>query len=110
MSEQQTSDRPPTSGPGSGVTAWREYAAKVTQSPLESWAALSREEIIALLDNDGTAEQAGDGPDAVADSEREADLGATATRTEHTPRPRQRPVWMVPTEDGDVPEHDLRGR
>lgn len=45
--------RPPTSGPGSGVEAWRRYAADVTDSPLESWSSLTRDEIIELLDSEG---------------------------------------------------------
>lgn len=44
--------RPPNSGPGSGADAWRRYAAEVTNSPPESWANLSREEIIELLDSE----------------------------------------------------------
>lgn len=46
------SDRPPKSGPGSGIEAWREYAAKMTNSPVESWSTLSRDEIIELLDSE----------------------------------------------------------
>lgn len=44
------SKRPPTSGPGSGVEAWRRHAAEVTGTPLEQWAGKSREDIIAALD------------------------------------------------------------
>lgn len=47
--------RPPTSGPGSGVEAWRRYAADVTDSPLESWLSLTRDEIIELLDSEGVS-------------------------------------------------------
>lgn len=47
--------RPPTSGPGSGVEAWRRYAADVTDSPLESWSSLTRDEIIELLDSEGVS-------------------------------------------------------
>lgn len=43
--------RPPTSGPGSGADAWRRYAAQVTDSPVDQWAGLSRDEIIELLDD-----------------------------------------------------------
>lgn len=42
--------RPPTSGPGSGAPAWREYAAAVTGTPVEEWSTLSRDEIVELLD------------------------------------------------------------
>lgn len=119
--EQQVPQRPPTSGPGSGVTAWREYAAAVTESPLESWAAMSREDIIALLDSEGTeaegaeppADGAGDQSDELdgpTQSEREADQQPPDTRAEPAAPRRQRPVWMVPTADGMVPEHELRGR
>lgn len=45
--------RPPTSGPGSGAQAWREYAAAVTGAPVDSYAALGRDEIIALLESEG---------------------------------------------------------
>lgn len=45
--------RPPSSGPGSGVEAWRAYAAEVTDSPAESWESLTRDEIIELLDSEG---------------------------------------------------------
>ncbi|MEU8264471.1 hypothetical protein AB0C02_28095 [Micromonospora sp. NPDC048999] len=41
--------RPPTSGPGSGVEAWRRYAAEVTGTPVEQWAGKSREDIIKAL-------------------------------------------------------------
>lgn len=52
---EKTSERPPTSGRGSGVEAWREYAAAVTDSPVESWESLSRDEIIELLDSEGAS-------------------------------------------------------
>lgn len=45
--------RPPASGPGSGVEAWRQYAAEVTGSPAGSWATLTRDEIIELLESEG---------------------------------------------------------
>lgn len=44
---------PPTSGPGSGVDAWRTYAATVTGTTYESWGLLSRAEIIANLEGKG---------------------------------------------------------
>lgn len=46
-------ERPPVSGAGSSVEAWREYAAKVTDSTVESWSNLNRSEIIELLDSEG---------------------------------------------------------
>jgi hypothetical protein len=100
-------ERPPTSGPGSGVGAWREYAAAVTGSPVESWGALSREDIIAQLDADGVdqADEQPDGDDQ-ADVDEEAESGQDAPAA---PR-RTGPVWMVPTPDGMVPEHELRRR
>lgn len=48
--------RPPLSGPGSGVEAWRKYAAEITGTPAESWAALSRERVIELLKSEGVIE------------------------------------------------------
>lgn len=114
MSEQQTPERPPTSGPGSGVTAWREYAAAVTDSPLESWAALSREEIVTLLDSEGAAARPGandeEQPGGLTEREQEADRNAAAARAELAARPRPRPVWMVPIGEGFVPEHELNRR
>jgi hypothetical protein len=41
--------RPPTSGPGSGAPAWREYAAAVTGRPVGEFAAMGRDDIVALL-------------------------------------------------------------
>ncbi|WFE45312.1 hypothetical protein [Verrucosispora sp. WMMD1129] len=41
--------RPPTSGPGSGVEAWRKHAAEVTGTPAEQWAGKSRDEIMKAL-------------------------------------------------------------
>lgn len=88
-------ERPPTSGKGSSVEAWREYAAAVTDSPAESWESLSREEIVELLDSEGV--------DQAAEGEQHAP-------EEGKPRRRQRPQWMVPTADGMVPEHEFRRR
>lgn len=45
--------RPPTSGPGSGVDAWRVYAAKATGMPAEDFATMSRDDVIELLDSGG---------------------------------------------------------
>jgi hypothetical protein len=42
---------PPKVGPGSGTGPWREFAAKVTNSPLQSWDHLGRNEIIVLLES-----------------------------------------------------------
>ncbi|PXY17352.1 hypothetical protein [Prauserella flavalba] len=137
MSEQEIPQRPPTSGPGSGVAAWREYAAAVTDSPAESWASLSREEIIDLLAAEGVegapeeqvetdsdaapAEQAPvDEPEPSADgtngpAEGEAPAADVKERPAAQPTPdrpagARRPVWMVPTADGWVPEHHLQRR
>lgn len=110
MSEQERPERPPTSGPGSGVAAWREYAAAVTGSPAESWAALSREEVIELLDSEGVEqapEAAGADPDA-ASAEQSEPAGESAQP--ERPARRRGPVWMVPTAGGMVPEHELRRR
>lgn len=48
--------RPPLSGSGSGVEAWRKYAAEITGTPAQSWAALSRERVIELLKSEGVIE------------------------------------------------------
>lgn len=93
MSEQERSERPPTSGAGSGVAVWREYAAAVTDSPVESWGEMSREDIIELLDSD----------------EKGTQIVRTPGGDQAQERP-HRPVWMVPTPDGMVPEHELRRR
>nr|MDT0660853.1 hypothetical protein [Micromonospora sp. DSM 115978] len=47
---------PRMSGAGSGVGAWREYAAAVTNSPASSWEALPRDEIVRLLRAEGVIE------------------------------------------------------
>jgi hypothetical protein len=104
VADQETPQRPPASGPGSGVTAWREYAAVVTGSPVESWAALTREEIVQLLDSEGTDPNE---PAELTETEQEADRNAATARAELNARPQPRPVWMTPTEDGWVPEHEL---
>ncbi|MFW6091492.1 MAG: hypothetical protein ACODAF_06405 [Actinomycetota bacterium] len=45
--------RPPVSGAGSGVRAWREYAAAVTGTPVKSWQHMSREQVMVSLDAEG---------------------------------------------------------
>lgn len=40
--------RPPTSGPGSGVDAWRSYVAETTGTSDEDLAGLSRDDLITL--------------------------------------------------------------
>lgn len=65
---------PPLSGPGSGVKAWREHAAAVTDSEVEDWADMTRDQIVERLntpdvppnDDPATAER-----EAVADAEAE---------------------------------------
>lgn len=42
--------RPPASGPGSGVDAWRQYVADVTAEPVESLAEMSRDELMKLAE------------------------------------------------------------
>lgn len=42
--------RPPASGPGSGVEAWRDYVAASTGESVESLAELSRDDLIALVE------------------------------------------------------------
>ncbi|PWW50261.1 hypothetical protein [Actinokineospora spheciospongiae] len=109
-------NRPPTSGPGSSVTAWRSYATAVTGSPVESWDAMSREDIIARLESEGVespdalAETAGQLAEELPVEELLADELPAPAVLAATPR-RRRPVWMVPTVDGPVPEPEhTRGR
>lgn len=83
---------PPTTGKGSGVQAWRAYAASATETPVSEWDSATREYIIEMFSGPSTP-----GP---AESSRET---KGDTRTTH-----RRPVWMVPTEDGLVPEHVYR--
>ncbi len=47
---------PPRSGRGSGLDAWVTFAAKATDAPESAYAALSRDEIIALLESEGVIE------------------------------------------------------
>lgn len=102
MSETQQPQRPPTSGRGSSVEAWREYAAALTDSPVEAWQELSREEIIELLDAEG-AEQPESRP------EPEHPVGESdETRPRRRRRRRRAPQWMVPTDNGPVPERELQ--
>lgn len=82
--------RPPESGPGSGVAAWREYAAAVTGSDIDAWSSLSRDEIIELLDEDEAQSPA---------AEQEPDYTAVADPPAVTGRHR-RPQWIKP--DGTV--------
>jgi hypothetical protein len=97
MSTEQP-QRPPASGTGSGVAAWRTYAATITGTPAESWADLSREEIIQRLDGDSPS------PDAETAAAGQPDTPAPAVSPRH-------PMWMVPTEDGGfVAEETLRNR
>lgn len=93
--------RPPTGGPGSGVAAWRAYAAAVTGTPAAEWEAMSREDIVSRLDG-AAAETAGG---AAAEQ-----AGAEAPQpAPSAPARRRRPEWMVPTADGGrVPERRAR--
>ena len=100
--------RPPTSGPGSGAAAWRAYAAAVTDSPVESWDSLSRDEVMELLASEGAAPDPalalpdnGDGQVPVEAAP------AEARPVSAEPRRRRRPEWMVPTPDGLVPESQM---
>lgn len=47
---------PPRSGAGSGVGAWREYAAQVTTRPAQTWAKMNRQEVIDELTAMGAIE------------------------------------------------------
>lgn len=104
MTDEQPK-RPPTSGPGSGVAAWRDYAAALTGSPAESWAALSREEIVDLLDSEGAEAR----PPEVDEQQPDTDQQPGAEQPQAAADgPRRGPKWMVPTEDGFVPERALQ--
>ena len=48
-----TPTRPALSGPGSSAAAWRTYAAALTRSDESSWLDLSRDDIIAELQEQG---------------------------------------------------------
>lgn len=48
-----TPARPALSGPGSSATAWRTYAAALTGTPIDDWESLTRDEIIADLQDKG---------------------------------------------------------
>lgn len=58
VSDAGAPQRPPTSGKGSGVEAWREYAAAMTDLTSESLESLTRDEIIELLDQEGASDEA----------------------------------------------------
>lgn len=49
---------PPRNGAGSGRDAWVEYAAKATDAPATAYGALGRDEIIALLEEEGVIDAA----------------------------------------------------
>ncbi|WP_037322995.1 hypothetical protein [Amycolatopsis thermoflava] len=110
-------ERPPTSGPGSGAAAWRAYAAALTGSPAEAWAELSRDEVIAQLESDGVVAaapedggpSAGAAPAATGAPEESGRKDGVAPVVEG-PAGARRPLWMVPTDDGMVPEVELRAR
>lgn len=118
--QQQTPARPPISGPGSGVEKWRAYAAEVTGSPVESWAALSREDVISLLESEGVGQSAADADEVTAEVDTDSggdpdedaqDPGDAPMDAETVAAPRRRrAAWMVPTADGWVPEDSVRGR
>lgn len=106
--EQVQPERPPMTGRGSGVEAWREYAAAVTGSPVDSWQALSKEEVVELLDAEGAEQH-----DDQGDEDAGTDEGGGTEQVEADPdaasAPRRRsPEWMVPTDDGPVPESVVR--
>lgn len=44
---------PPRAGRGSGRDAWAAYAAQITDTPVDSWAVLGRDEVIDLLVEQG---------------------------------------------------------
>lgn len=49
-------EQPPVSGPGSGVAAWRDYAAAVTGEPVAEFDDMSRDDIVEYLESVGEVE------------------------------------------------------
>lgn len=88
--------RPPLSGPGSGLEAQRAYAAKLTGRPVEDFAEMGRDEVIAFIDEHSAEEQPKQAPEGVKPTE----------KARHKD-PKGRPAWSVPVEGGFVAEHVL---
>jgi hypothetical protein len=77
--EPESRVAPPLSGPGSGVKAWREYAAEETDSSVEDWAEMSRDEIVERLNTPDV--HPNDDP-ATAEREANADAEVAQARAE----------------------------
>lgn len=91
--------RPPATGKGSGAQAWREYAAALTDSPVESWSELSREEIADVLEAEGV-EQPPSSEETSGVSEDLEGPERPETAQEEGRRVYHGPVWIRP--DGTV--------
>lgn len=87
-------EQPPASGPGSGVTAWREYAAAVTGEPVAEFDDMSRDEIIEYLESSDTE---------TAPVEDMTGTEGLAEANDPEAAPESAPEgsgWMVPTDKG----------
>lgn len=114
-----TTTQPPMGGAGSGVDAWRAYAAaEVSDSPAESWAEMSRDDIIetlrlegVLTDEPAAADVHPNDDPMTAEREEYVDSEA-AERAAALAEAREAdgPQWMVPTVNGPVPEVELLAR
>jgi hypothetical protein len=88
--------RPPESGPGSGTTEWRKFAAQETGRSEAELADKSRDQLIALVDHTGPEEEAKEAPKGVKVVDEPEATGA-----------RGRPLWMTPVEGGYAVEADV---
>lgn len=88
-----TPTRPALSGPGSSAAAWRAYAAALTNSPEGSWAELSRDDIIAELQEQG---QLDDQMNPVA--------GSTESLPDHSPESSSSPSAQSESSATDAAE------
>lgn len=93
-------EQPPTSGPGSGVAAWREYAAAVTGEPVAEFDDMTRDEVIEYLESsESESAPVDDKPATFGDTEVETPKPAPVTGS-----------WMVPTDKGFVTEDEYNRR
>lgn len=97
MTEPVDMKRPPESGPGSGVDAWRAYAAKLTGQEVDFFAAMNRDEVIDYVEKHAAPDKPKQAPDGVTPKD----------KPEHT-NPQGLPTWSVPVEGGYVAEHEMQ--
>lgn len=116
--EQNKLQRPPPSGPGSGEEMWRAYAAQETGEDISEFAAMTRGEIIALLDNtpevfegkheDGTSSGVRVIPEADATKLREAPEGVVVVEAAADVEDALgRRTWAVPVAGGYAAENEI---